>query len=142
MIISLQNWPLYYNIQKLVKTWKVTIGSVCLTKSEILYSTFPLLLHKVAFTVPVTANTFTFNPIPDLLSSIYLPKDGVTFCGERAYSGFRLACSDCIPVIPPAVPPSALITYPGTVFTLDPTTFMYVKTNPTTDRTFKVDTQS
>ena len=137
MIISVQNWPLYYNIQKLVKTWKVTIGSVCLTKSEILYSTFPLLLHKVAFTVPVTANTFTFNPIPDLLSSIYSPNDGVTFCGERAYSGFRLTCSDCISVIP-----LNLITYTGTVRDINPTTRMYFKTNSDTDTKFKVDTQS
>jgi hypothetical protein len=133
MIISLLNWPLYYDIQKLVKTFKVTINSVCLTKSKILYSTFPLLLHKVAFTFPVTASTFTFNPIPDLMSSIYAPNDGVTFCGERAYSIFHVTCSDCLLVIPPA-----LITYPGTVFTLNLATFMY-ESNPTTDTTFTVD---
>ena len=135
LIISLEKFPLYYEIQKLVKTFTVTITSVC-SETEILYSTFPLLLQKVSFTVPVTATTFKFNPIPDLMSSINYPNDGVSFCGERAYSGFHVACEPLITV------PAALITYPGTVFTLNPVTFKYVKQNPTTDTTFTVDSQS
>ena len=71
------------------------------------------------------------------MSSIYAPNDGVSFCYERAYSGFRVTCSDCLFVIP-----AALITYPGTVFTLNPATFMYVKQNPTLDTTFTVNSES
>jgi hypothetical protein len=124
MIVSLSQYPLFYNIQKLIKTFKVTIDSVCL-HGEILYSTFPLLLQKVAWSPPAPS-TFFFNPIPDLMSATISPYDGVTFCRQRTYTGLRTTCSDCVTV----PTPSAVITFPGTTFPLTAATFIYEKQPP------------
>jgi hypothetical protein len=139
IIISLSNWPLFYDIQKLIKTFKVTIDSVCL-HGEILYSTFPLLMHKVGWTPPAPS-TFMFNPVPDMYSNRYAPNDGYTFCRQRVYTSFRTTCTDCVT----SPTPAAVITFPGTTFPLNAATFMFEKQPPQPpilDTTFTVNTNS
>ena len=139
IIISLSNWSLFYDIQKLIKTFKVTIDSVCL-HGEILYSTFPLLMHKVGWTPPAPS-TFMFNPVPDTYSNRYAPNDGYTFCRQRVYTSFRTTCTDCVT----SPTPAAVITFPGTTFPLNAATFMFEKQPPQPpilDTTFTVNTNS